>query len=255
MGLTTLSLSMGSYDHDRIFGTCWAEFVDRFYKGFSEQENVQKTLACWTEQVEGWCHGKNRDNLDKAMDTLMANYYQTFSPKDGCRAPDKSELWLENDRFHGKLDGLSDEGIVHEVKSTSRAQSTSEQLWKVQNSLQVRLYAVLAKANGVQIEFAYKDAPYALFRGPIREVSADERGLWEQELNSLADYIVSLGDDPYNYPCHTDGCCYAGKWSTNMCPFQLLCEQGYTEETSIFYKSREQRHEQAQRMSVPVGAT
>ena len=237
-------MSMGSYDDDRIFGTCWAEFVDRFYKGVSESENVTKTLACWNEQVEGWCHGKKRDNLDKAMSTLMPSYYQMFSPTDGCRAPDKSELWLENDRFHGKLDGLSDEGIIHEVKTTSRAQSTSEQLWKVQNSVQIKVYAVLAKAKGVQIEFGYKDAPHALFRGPIREITEDERALWEQELLAIAEDIDDRGDDPYNYLCHPDGCCYTGKWSTNMCSYQILCDAGYTEETQIFYKTREERRKE-----------
>lgn len=244
MGLAPLTLSMGSYDHDRIFGTCWAEFVDRFYKGSGETENVNQTLQCWNEQVDGWCNGKARDNLDKALPTLMASYYQLFSPKDGCRAPDKSELWLENDDLHGKLDGLSDDGIIHEVKSTSRAQSTSEQLWKVQNSIQVKVYAVLAKAKGVQIEFAYKDAPHALFRGPIREITDGERTLWEQELLAIVEDINDRGDDPYNYICHPDGCCYAGKWSTNMCQFQLLCEQGYTTDTSIFYKNREQRKQE-----------
>ena len=240
MGLSPISMSVTSYDHDRIFGTIWAAFVDRFYKGQAEESNVQITFADWHEQTD-WCPEKPKEKLTKALEHLTSNYYQMFSPEDGCRDPQKSELWLENDRFCGRLDGLSAEGVIHEVKSTKRAQSVNEQLWKVQNSLQVRLYAVLAKATGSVIEFAYKDAPYSLFRGPLVTIDPDQIRLWEQEFNAIADDIDRRGDDPYNYLCNPDGCCIVSGYTTSICPYQLLCEQGITDETSIFYRTREER--------------
>jgi hypothetical protein len=240
MGLAPITLSVSSYDHDRIFGTIWASFVDRFYKGTTEEGNIQATFAEWHDQTD-WCPEKPKEKLTKALEALTSKYYENFSPDDGCRHPDKSELWLENDRFCGKLDGLSEEGIIHEVKSTSRAQSVNEQLWKVQNSLQVRLYAVLAKAQGSCIEFAYKDPPHGLFRGPVVMYEPDQIALWEQEFNKIADDIDSRGDDPYNYLCNPDGCCIVSKYTTSMCAYQLLCEQGITDDTSIFYRTREER--------------
>lgn len=242
MGLSPISLSVATYDHDRIFGQVWASFTDRFYKGMSEAENTKTSMDEWLS-LSDWAPEKQRDALTVALTQLMSNYYQTFSPEDGCRHPEKSELWLENDRFCGKLDGLSADGIIHEVKSTSRAKSVSDQLWKVQSSIQIKLYAVLAQAQGVCVEFAFKDSPYSLFRGPVLEITGDQRALWAQELNSLADYIYSLGDDPYNYVCHPDGCCITSRFMNSICPFQILCDRGYTDETSIFYQTREQRQQ------------
>lgn len=238
MNLSPITLSVTNYDHDRIFGSVWAEFTDRFYKGMGEAENLQVSLAKWHEQTD-WCPEKPKEKLTKALEALAPMYYQMFNPDDGCRDKDKSELWVENERFCGKLDGFNTERIIHEVKSTSRAQSVSEQLWKVQNSLQVRLYAVLADAKGTCIEFAYKDTPHALFRGPVVPCTDDQKALWEQEFNQLADHIYSLGDDPYNFLCHPDGCCITSRYMTSMCSFQVLCEQGYTEDTELFYSKRE----------------
>lgn len=237
LNLTPITFSTATYDHDRLFGVAWASFTDRFYKGMGEDENIELARQEWLASTD-WCPEKQRDALTKALDALAPMYYQMFSPQDGCRHPDKSELWVENERFCGKLDGLSEDGIIHEVKSTKHAQSLNDHLWKVQNSLQVRLYAVLAKAEGSCIEFAYKDTPYSIFRGPVMAISADQRALWEQELNNLADYIYSLGDDPYNYPCHPDGCCITSKFMNSICSYQVLCETGYTEDTQLFFQKR-----------------
>lgn len=242
LNLSPITLSVANYDHDRIFGVVWAAFTDRFYKGMGEAENLKQALTEWHEQTD-WVPEKPKEKLTKALEALAPMYYQMFNPQDGCRHPDKSELWLENDRFCGKLDGLSEEGVIHEVKSTKQAQSINDQLWKVQNSLQVRLYAVLAQAKGTCIEFAFKENPYSLFRGPVQNVSPDQLKLWEQEFNTLADYIYSLGDDPYNYACNPDGCCITSKFMNSICAYQVLCEQGFTEDTQLFYQKRESQQE------------
>ena len=241
--LTPIQSSVANYDHDIVFGRLWAEFTDRFYKGVPEAQNTAQTMTAWLADTEGWVPEKAREKLTKGLETLMPNYYQTFSPTDGCRMPEQSELWLENDRFVAKLDGLSEDRVVHEVKSTSRAQSVSEQLWKVQHSLQVKLYTVLAQASGTCIEFAYKDPPYTLFRGPVEHVSSDQRDTWELELNALADKIYALGEDPNNFPCHPDGCCLTTRFSTSMCRYQVLCDQGQNDTSMIFYKIRESQQD------------
>src|SRR3990167_407036 len=209
-GIEPVTLSVATFDHDRICGTCWSAFVARFYDGVPEEDNLRQTLAEWNEAT------------------------------DGCGV--QSELKVENDRFIGYLDGWNPETkIVHEVKSTSRCPQISEQLWKVTNSLQVRLYAVLTGAEGVCIEFAYKDAPQAIFRGPVTPVTAEQRERWELQLNALADTISGMGDDPNHYPCHPDGCNITGKNFTAMCGYQVVCEQGLDEVTKIYYKVREQK--------------
>lgn len=237
--LEPIQLSVASYDHDKLCGIIWAEFVDRFYKRVPEDQNTKRTLDDWYMQTEGWVPEKARDKLTKALETWAAAYYQTFNPEDGCR--NGSELNLENERFVAYLDGLSHEKVVHEVKSTSRSPVLSGQLWKVQNSTQVKLYCVMAEATGICIEFAFKDPPYSLFRGPVIEVTPEQRKGWEQELNSLADYIYSLGDDPNNYPCHPDGCCLVTKGITSMCQYDVLCEQGINDITKIAFKEKQRR--------------
>mgnify|MGYP001608444005 CR=1 FL=1 len=239
--LEPIQQQVANFDHDKLFGVLWAQFTDRFYKGESEASNIDVTRAAWLEQTEGWVPEKARDTKTRALDALMPQYYQTFSPDDGCRAPEKSELWLEIDRLCAKLDGLSYDGVVHEVKSTSRSPQLAEQLWKVQNSLQVRLYCVLADAFGHCVEFAFKDPPYQIFRGPVILVGDAQKQRWESELNALADMIYSLGDDPNNYPCHTDGCCLTTKGYVSMCQYQLLCTDGINENTDVFYKKRERK--------------
>lgn len=237
--------SVGNFDEAKIFGVLWAEFVDRFYKGVGEGKNTTQLFNDWTEQTDGWVPEKKRDALTKALHNLAPSYYNLFLPEDGARTPEKSELRLENDRFVGILDGLGDDGIIHEVKTTSRSPQLAEQLWKFQHSLQVRLYAVLAQAEGVIIEFAFKDSPYAIYRAEPMMIKASQREEWEKELNALADQIYSLGDDPDNYPCHTDGCCMVTKGFVSMCPYSVICDIGLTEATKLFYKPKKHRSEQS----------
>lgn len=233
--------SVVTFDEAKTCGVLWAEFVNRFYNKIGETENRKQLLNNWYEQTEGWVPEKARDRLTEALESWSSSYYQMFSPDDGVRGEGKSELFVENDRFLGYLDGLSDEGVVHEVKSTSRSRQLSGQLWKVQNSLQVKLYCVLAQAKGIRIEFAFKDTPYQIFRGPEAPVTKDQLVAWEQELNALADRIYSLGDDPNNYPCHPDGCCLVTKGVTSMCSFQVLCEDGLNDMTKYGYKPKTRR--------------
>lgn len=240
-GLVPLQSSVATYDHDKICGIVWAEFVNRFYNGVAEKENTQETLQSWLEQTDGWVPDRLKDKLTKALETWGASYYQMFNPADGVRGKGKSELFMENERFLGYLDGLSDNGVVHEVKSTSRSPQLAGQLWKVTNSIQVKLYCVLAKATGVCIEFAFKDAPNGLFRGPETPIGAEQLVGWEKELNALADYIYGLGDDINNYPCHPDGCCLVTKNMTSMCQYQSLCSDGITESTRYEFKAKSRR--------------
>ena len=214
--------SIATFDHDKICGILWSEFVDRFYHHVDETINTKQTLDKWLEQTEGWVPDKQRDKLTGALTTWAASYHQMFSSDDGVR--NGSELHLENDRFVAYLDGLSHDKVVHEVKSTSRSPQLTGQLWKVQNSIQVKLYSVMAKATGIRIEFAFKDPPHALYRSAVLPVTEAQRNGWEQELNNLADYIYSLGDDINNYPCHPDQCCLVTKGLTSMCSYQALCD-------------------------------
>lgn len=239
--LEPIAPSVATYDHDKICGIIWAQFVDRFYKGVGEEENVRTTLADWDTQTDGWVPEKAKLKLTNALTTWGRTYYQMFNPEDGARTATGSELFVENDRFLGYLDGLSADGIVHEVKSTSRSPQLAGQLWKVQNSIQVKLYAVLTQAKGVCIEFAFKDPPNAIFRGPVLEVTEGQRKCWEHELNALADFIYSLGDEPCNYPCHPDGCCLVTKGITSMCQFETLCSDGLNDVNSIAFKERQRR--------------
>lgn len=241
--LEPLQTSVVTYDHDKICGIVWAEFVNRFYNGMGEAENKKVTMASWMEQTEGWVPEKARKKLTDALETWGNQYYQMFNPDDGIRGKGKSELFLENDRFLGYLDGLSDDNVVHEVKSTSRSPQLAGQLWKVENSLQVKLYCVLAGATGRRIEFAFKDAPNALYRGPETSVSDEQLKGWEQELNTLADHIYSLGDDINNYPCHPDGCCLVTKGITSMCQYESLCDMGLNEFTVMGFKKKRKRED------------
>lgn len=240
-GLVPSQQSVITFDHDKICGIIWSEFVNRFYNGESEADNCKKTLADWLEQTDGWVPEKAKDRLTKALESWSRQYYQMFNPEDGVRGKGKSELFLENDRFLGYLDGLSDDGIVHEVKSTSRSPQLAGQLWKVTHSIQVKLYCVLAEAKGICIEFAFKDTPHQIFRGPTEIITPDQLKGWEQELNTLADFIYSLGDDINNYPCHPDGCCLTTKGGTWMCQYESLCEQGLNNITKYGFKPKSRR--------------
>lgn len=236
--LEPITLSVANWDHDRLAGICWSAFVARFYTGISEQDNTAQLLKEWEDGTEGWVPPKARERLTEALKAWAAGYYQQFSPSDGCRI--QSEMLVENNRFIGYLDGWNQETrTIHEVKSTSRSPQLSEQLWKVQNSIQVKLYCVLAQAKGICIEFAFKDPPCAIFRATAEPVTEEQLKTWEQELNALADSIYSLGDNPNNYPCHPDGCCITSKNFTAMCQYQALCSGLIGAE--IGFKLREHR--------------
>lgn len=231
--------SIGTFDHDKILGVLWAEFVDRFYKGADEKSNTERLLKFWEVQTEGWVPERIRQKYKDALESWATTYYQEFSRDDGCR--NGSEKLVENERFLGYVDGLSHDLVLHEVKSTSRSPSLAGQLWKVQNSLQVKLYCVLTQATGICIEFAWKDAPYGVYRSAVIPVTPEQRAGWEQELNKIADYIISLGDDQNNYPCHPDGCCLITKGITSMCQYQALCDMGLDETTKPLYKEKVSR--------------
>ena len=238
--LDPIQQSVSTFDHDKLAGSLWSTFVDAFYKGVAEQENTSTTLNKWHEQTDGWVPDKQKDPLTKALESWAAEYYQKFRPDDGCR--NGSEKFVENKRFLGYLDGLSHDGkTVHECKTAKKAQQLSEQLWKVQNSLQVKLYAVLTQATGVCIEFSWKTAPYGIFRAPIANVSAEQLQRWEAELNALADSIYLLGDNPDNYPCHPDGCCITSPFMTSVCSYQALCDMGLSDATKIGYRPKQHR--------------
>lgn len=239
--LEPIQQQVANFDHDKLFGVLWARFVDNFYKGIPEQENTKAILKEWDEGTD-WVPSKAKERLTKALESLCPTYYQQFDPEDGVRQDVSSELRLEDERFVGILDGLSADKVIHEVKSTSRSPQISEQLWKVQHSLQVKLYTVLAGAEGIRIEFAWKDAPYGIFRAPVWWIDEEQRKVWKEELDNLADTIYGLGEDYENYPCHTDGCCMTTKGFVSMCPYQLLCEQGLNEVTKTFYKPKTKRN-------------
>lgn len=237
--LEPIGQSVATYDHDKLLGVLWSAFVERFYNGVSEAENTRVTLAAWDEQTSGWVPEKAKDRLTKALTTWASSYYQMFRADDGCRT--KSEVFVENERFLGYLDGINDERVVHEVKSTSSSPQLSGQLWRTQNSTQVKLYCVLADATGICIEYAFKDLPHRLYRSAVVPVSDAQKAGWEQEVNTLADYIYSLGDDINNYVCHADGCNLVTKGVTSMCSYHSLCDMGLDDVTSIAYKAKERR--------------
>ena len=235
--LEPLALSTSNFDHDKICGILWADWVDKFYKSVPEADNTKRMLSEWDSQTDGWVGKTTKDKLTEAMKTWASLYHERYSPKDGIR--NGSEKFVENERFLGYLDGLSHDGkIIHEVKSTSRAKSVSEQLWVVQNSLQVKLYAILTGADGILIEFAWKDLPHDIWRSEMLKISKEQRTGWEKELNALADKIYSLGEDENNYPCHPQGCCIVSKGFTSICGYQSLCCKVIGAEISFKEKSR-----------------
>lgn len=237
--LDPIQPSIATFDHDKMFGVLWAAYVDRFYKGESEEANVKILMEHWLSQSEGWVPEKMRDAKTRALEALAPQYYQQFSPDDGARMADSSEMWIENETFCGRLDGYNPEtDCIHECKTTSRSPQLSEQLWKIQNSIQVKLYCVLTDAVGHIVEIAFKDSPYQIFRAPEVSVTAEQKRGWKQELEALAERIYSLGDNPNNYACNTDSCCLVTRGMVSMCAYQTLCSDGLTNTTSIFFKNR-----------------
>mgnify|MGYP001575203498 CR=1 FL=1 len=220
--LEPINISVGSFSHDALAGSLWAAAVDRFYKGVGETENTKQLLTEWQEQTQGWVPDRLRNPLTDALAAWMGIYYQLFDPKDGVR--NGSEKRVENDRFVGYLDGLDHTGkIVHECKSTSRSPQIAEQVWRTANSVQVKLYAVLTQADGIRLEYAWKDQPYAIYRCDIIPVTVGQRKAWESELTAIADAIEALGDNPENFVCHPDGCCIFSKRFASVCGYSALC--------------------------------
>lgn len=233
--------SVGDFSHDRLCGVAWGACVSRFYNGMGEKENTDKLLKEWMEGTEGWVTPKTQERYTEALKAWAAQYYQQFSPSDGCRSPDTSEMKVENERFIGYLDGFDKNNeYIHECKSTSQSPQLSEQLLKVQSSIQVKLYAVLTQAKGAVIEFAFKQAPYVIFRAPPIEFTEKQLKCWEQELNALADKIYALGDKECNYVCHADGCCIVTKNFVSVCAYQSLCLG--IEGAEAAFKQREHRN-------------
>lgn len=236
--LEPIGQSVQDFSHDKICGILWSGFVDRFYKRCDEQKNLKFLLDAWHEQTEGWVPEKIALKYAAAMQAWATAYYQQFSPDDGVR--NGSEKRVENERFVGYLDGLSHDGkILHECKSTSRGKQISEQILKFQMSLQTKLYAVLARAEGILYEFAYKDEPYAVFRAPVYPFTPEEVAGWEKGFNALADYIYSLGTDSDNYICCGDQCAIVTKNFVSVCPYQPLCLG--MEGAEIGFKPKEHR--------------
>lgn len=235
-GVEPSQRSQAAFDHDLLIGSCWAEFVDAFYR----KGDCTAPRLKFLRESEGWLNERIRQQYNEAFIACQNSYYTQFSPDDGAR--NGSELRLENDRFLGYLDGLSPDGIIHECKMTSRAPSQEVQLWRIENSIQVKLYAVLAKAKGVRIEFAYKDAPNVVWRAQVREISSTQRYQWEQELNALWQVIEGHRHfhDPCNYdsyPCHPNGCTLVTKRFVGACPYRLLCDGDPA--AQHFYKERD----------------
>ena len=232
---------VSTFDHDKLFGTVWTEYVDRFYKGVPEAQNAAQARDLWLGATEGWVPEKAREKLTTALGNLMPQYYQQFSPDDGVRSQG-SELFVENEKFLGYLDGLGDDNVVHEVKTTSRSPQISEQLWKIGHSIQVKLYCVLADANGYRLEIGFKDPPHAILRAPVVLVTDEQKVAWKHELDALYDTIQALGDNPDNYPCHSEGCCMTTKGMVSMCSYRELCDgQTSQEVVELLYKRRTSR--------------
>lgn len=219
-GIEPLLPSVQTFDHDKLFGTIWGGFVTRFYQG--DAGASERATKEWNDS---WVPDKQKKQYGEALAGLMTQYYAQFSPDDGARLPGSSERRIENDRFAGYLDGMSDERIIHECKSTSRSPSLADQIWKVENSIQVKLYAVITGAKGICVEFAFKDPPYQVMRCPTRLLAKEQLSNWQCELECLADGIWETGSGVHAFPCHPDGCCILTKRFASMCPYQALCDE------------------------------
>ena len=229
-GIIPLDLSMTRFDHDRIFGQVWATFVHRFYAGVEFHVNAEQSHALWATEASGWLDGREFKRLDNALTNLMLDYNLRFSADDGVRTPDTSEMWLENDTFCARLDGLSADGIIHECKATKHAVSLTAQLDKYRYSLQAQLYAVLTDAKGIRIELAFKDEPHEVYRDQVVPYKREQVEQWRIGLNSLAQAIERVGD---TFPCHSEGCNIVSKRYASLCPYQTLC-QGHMEYLAWF---------------------
>ena len=221
-GLEPLEPSVTRYDHDKIFGQVWAAFVWRFYLGTFSEDNLLQAREEWYEMTRGWVPEQTQAKYTGILNNLVADYYTQFSQVAGVRTA--SEQWFENDFLRGRVDGINSAGIVHEVKTTTRSPQLAEQLWRVENSIQVKSYAVLAKAEGVQIEFAFKDAPQVTWRAPVKTITEEQRRGWHEELRLLTSQIYEYASCGNLYPCNPDGCCFVSKNFVRMCPYKPLCD-------------------------------
>lgn len=226
-GVSSVSRSVATFDHDLCFGSRWAEFVHAFYQE-AMPEDFEAIRGDLHRDFLGWVPEKLTTTYLDAFSACQNSYFSQFSPTDGCRTPATSELRVENDRFVGRLDGISADGIIHECKATRRSPNLDTQLWKVENSLQIKLYAVLTQAEGVRIEFAYKDSPCAVYRAPVKAITATMRAKWQLELESIYCAIASMIDiDPGDgsaFPCSPEGCTIVTKNFAGACPWRLLCD-------------------------------
>ena len=235
--------NMKDYAHDLVFGQLWGEFVTYFYANTGMPQDFQ---LMWKTRTNGWVDAKTQEQYANVLQALMLSYLQQFSPTDGVRTPESSERRYENDRFYGFIDGISDDGILHECKTAKRAMRLDEQLWQVQNSIQIKLYVVLTQAAGVCIEFAYKDAPCSVFRTPIVHFNGEQRDKWQWELNSLADGIALMTERSLKlghmaFPCHPSGCTINTKNFTGTCKYRMLCDSDPTADHFYITRNEERR--------------
>ena len=227
-------LSADRYDHDKIFGNIWSEYVDGFYK--KRADILELAVARWRVETEGWLATKERGSYEKSLLALANCYQNSYNPDDGMRSQG-SELELKTNDWHVVLDGLGDGHVIHECKATSRAQSLKEQVWKYQNSIQARMYAVVTDAAGIVIELAFKDSPHQVFRAPIREFTTEEKLRWLNEFTDLRNEIFRPERD---YVCNVEACGFTSKYRTSICPYRELCE-GSDDITN--YKQRKRREQ------------
>jgi hypothetical protein len=232
--------SMQDYSHDLVFGQLWGEFVSAFYLSRYAVMD-QDWLREWRTRTDSWVDDKTQERYAATLTSLILDYQRQFSIEDGARTADSSERKIENERFYGYLDGISTDGIIHECKTSKRSPDLNEQLWRVQNSIQVKLYAVLTRANGVRIEFAFKDAPVQVFRAPLLAITSEQRETWERQLNTLHAAIASMGTDAANYPCHPDGCTLITKGFVGRCKYRMLCDGDPAADTFYTLRNEERR--------------
>lgn len=216
--------SMQHYDHDLIFGQTWGEWVAAFYA-----EQPPPSQADLEARLTGWCDDKTITKYCAMLGSLGDSYVQQFRPDDGARTPESSERRVENERFYGYLDGMSADGVLHECKTAKRSPRLDEQLWQVQNSIQIKLYCALTRCKGVQIEFAFKDAPCAVYRAPVLPVSSRQVAGWETELNALADAIERLHEAAetqghHAFVCDAKSCTLVTQRFVGACRYRLLCD-------------------------------
>ena len=229
-GLESLQKSTSNYDHDLLAGKLWAAFVDRFYRRVEMTPNSDQMLAEWMQESEGWVAPKLRGSYTDALHTLALHYYSTYNLDDNARL--FSEMTVEDEHFTGRLDGLSSERVIHEVKLTRHTSYTSEKVWLVQNSTQIKMYAFLTDATGVLVELGYKDSPYETYRAPVKYFTDEQKSQWRKEYLALAKLIW----DTQEFPCTAERCSMVTKAGARMCQWRELCQGN--QECMVFFQPR-----------------